>query len=997
MSSLTMLQKLTDSGYAIPSALDLGQHFSKHGNRPAPSIMAGSDSPRPQHAEYVLCISTPKGNMWTVRMDATKDEPVAQPLSILAHPVTEEPRAGSKILGWAFNADSSIEILAWFGDSGWALNTETLITHMPVSVTQLPCPAVPIPIVYNKSSIFERNICLERVRGYLNRTGNGSTIDVACVNRLFRNISWTDPVLTYYGCNIFCGDHQGWYADPGPRVVDWIIPVFFLLSNIDLSPIDKKKFFTIFHALGDPIDTIWSLLDKLYAWYRCYQIAKKLVEEGQQEEHGQLVERQPPEEQQGQERQQDQQQELEGQAEGQVQAGVEEEAEDFDLEYRIRVIATAFAGFEEIAGHAITSEEFYRAVATTLGQIGTTRENPEDFAKWRRAAVSMADDRTNEFLRTGLAIALYLFQLISEFVKKITGDSVSTPGGRIGSATFLSWLIPTALISNILGGFTSRRTCLKTMINLVGEINPPNDPTLGEVLVDRESWKDYFDALPSTGAIYTFRPFKFRDMLQAKGKDRFIRMLMPFVATLPVIFGFIPAFYIHWKANPSGFSCRHFWITGVFSAWIISAVFTSASHGFGAWIYNRIFKSHLRRWAKYNYNWWLIYAKDALIGLGSIMMVFLSVVGLFNSCFCWSLTLWIGEAAAYVPLNTGPLYNTYKATVYPKVVGIFVGLQLLLVLAVVVLLRHGLVVMRWGEKHKRREWEAMMGEWRLERRNLFLFWKPTSQENGEIDGDGEGRVAAKNQVTSEKKLILPSRENTTVPLGRSVAYEACNEVTTRNPGRGPGHQIGAAQIPLPLFTTYRSEITYIVCLEVSCFPTRSVTTHRAESGHPPEGVPAFSDTTPHIFNQLPAAAAVGGHIGQSSHSTVPDVCMQIGLQPEFLKRTYRADIEEKDGNGWTVLYFAVDNGHRMVAQLLLERGANIETKDEDGWTALHFTGDDGRTALHLAAAHGQEAVAQRLLEKGADVHVNDKNGWTPQRWAAERKHSAVVQPLASNT
>jgi hypothetical protein len=606
--------------------------------------------------------------------------------------------------------------------------TPTLVPRLDLSPCQAALPR------YNESNIFERNtICWGRVSEYLNHTGNISNVE--CNKLLFWDRDPYNPVLTKYGCEVFCGYHQGWYKDPGPRVVDWIIPVFFLLSNIDLSPIDKRKFFTIFHALGDPIDTIWSLLDKLYAWYRCYQIAKKLAEEGQQEAqgqregHSQREEWQASKEQQGLEEQQGQQenQELEVQVEEQARNGVgenaaENEAEEVSLEYHIRVIATVFAGFEEIAGHAITSEKFCQEAAATLGQIGTAKENLDHFAEWRRAAVSMADDRTNEFLRTGLAIVLYIFQLASEFVDGISGGSTSTPGGRIGSAVFLSWLIPTTLISNILGGFTSRRTCLKTMIDLVGKINTSHDPTSGEVLVERESWEGYFDALPSTGAIYTFRPFKIRDMLQAEGKDRCIRILMPFVAVLPVIFGFIPAFYIHWKANPIGFSCRHFWIIGVFCAWIISAAFTSASYIFGTWIFHRILKSPLHRWAKYNYHWWLIFTKDALIGLSSIIMVFLSVVGLYNSCYCWGLTYWIGKAAAFIPLNTSPLYQKYKGTIYPKVVGVFVGLQLVLVLVIVVSLRHGLVVMRWGEKHKRKEWETTMGAWNPERKNLFLFW-----------------------------------------------------------------------------------------------------------------------------------------------------------------------------------------------------------------------------------------------------------------------------------
>jgi len=55
---------------------------------------------------------------------------------------------------------------------------------------------------------------------------------------------------------MFCGSRPGWYRDPDTQVTNWIIPVFFLLSNIDLSPVDRRRFMAILHALGDPVDTI---------------------------------------------------------------------------------------------------------------------------------------------------------------------------------------------------------------------------------------------------------------------------------------------------------------------------------------------------------------------------------------------------------------------------------------------------------------------------------------------------------------------------------------------------------------------------------------------------------------------------------------------------------------------------------------------------------------------------------------------------------------------
>jgi hypothetical protein len=557
-----------------------------------------------------------------------------------------------------------------------------------------------------------------------------------CIRKYFIDRDVNNTVLTPAGCNAFCGNKQGWYSDPGPRVVNWVIPIFFLLSNIDLSPIDRKKFFAIFHAIGDPIDTNWSLLDKLYAWYGCYHVAKKIVHEWQLEKQHSESETtvssrsgNGAEEVHGDGEQHELQEFDRHNDEERVHVANgaessladddddEDEAEDgeVEIEHRIRIISTVFAGFEEISGHYLESgEQFYRTIAQTLGAVAQPGDDQHvnAFRHWREAAVTMADDRTNEFLRTGLAIALYIFQVVSEFVDKISGDGASTPGGgRIGSAIFLSWLIPTTLLSNLLGGFTSRRTCLESMVRLVEATNlTAKNPELvrGISLIPEGDWEDYFDRLPSLGAMYTFRSFKWRHMMRSTGWDKAVRLTLPAVAFLPVVFGFVPAFYIHWKAVPQGFSCRHFWILGVFSTWMLSAVLTTASEWW------------LRRAGRETWHFGFVFVKDVLVGVGSILIVFFSVVGAFNSCRCWSLSFWLGERL--FPLNSAKQYQQHKRSDYAIMVGIFLGLQLLLVVVVLVLLWEGLTVMRWGERRKRYEWQIMMGEWRLAANNLFLFW-----------------------------------------------------------------------------------------------------------------------------------------------------------------------------------------------------------------------------------------------------------------------------------
>lgn len=599
----------------------------------------------------------------------------------------------------------------------------------PITLTQssqgdFPARCFP-PNKYDYNRTFERNICAGRIYntdGYL--AYNGNRTDPECLAYLFTNLVYTNNVtsttvdtiaLTYPGCQLFCGYKQGWYADAGPRVVIWIIPVVFLLSNIQLSSVDRRKLFAIIHALGDPIDSIWSLLDKLYAWYRCSQKAKTVaqarVEIQNRNRHAAELN--------------DQNDEAEGAEEEQGPDGlaIQEAAEDQpdtdteDLEHATRIIATVFSGLEELAGDIIESDAWYTTAAHTLGGIGSDNEHPDAFAAWRVAASTIADDRTNEFVRTGLAIVLYLFQVVSEFVTQISGDDQATPGGRIGSALLLSWLIPVTLLSNILGTFTSRRTCLETLMILVeatireGDDLPadddnddPNDRLVVDVDAENESWSDYFNGLAARGAIYTYRPFKVQNLLRSSGREKVIRILMPITATSSIVTAFITAFIMHWKAIPEGFSCRHFWILGVFVAWSYSPIFTLSLHG-------RVSPST---------HFWLVYAKDVIIGFTSVIIVFLSVTGLFNSCLCWTMSQRIKKIGLSFLLNRAQYY-VWKEKLFPAVVGVSVFLQLLFVGVVVGLSWGGLIVSRWGEKHKRSEFENVHGAWNEQDINRFLF------------------------------------------------------------------------------------------------------------------------------------------------------------------------------------------------------------------------------------------------------------------------------------
>ena len=80
---------------------------------------------------------------------------------------------------------------------------------------------------------------------------------------------------------------------------------------------------------------------------------------------------------------------------------------------------------------------------------------------------------------------------------------------------------------------------------------------------------------------------------------------------------------------------------------------------------------------------------------------------------------------------------------------------------------------------------------------------------------------------------------------------------------------------------------------------------------------------------------------------------------------------------------ATHSGHRDVAQLLIDRGADVNKADKDGWTPLYWACENGDT----------DVVEQLLGVPGIDVNKADWSGRTPLHMACEDGHTAVVEQL----
>jgi ankyrin repeat protein len=130
-----------------------------------------------------------------------------------------------------------------------------------------------------------------------------------------------------------------------------------------------------------------------------------------------------------------------------------------------------------------------------------------------------------------------------------------------------------------------------------------------------------------------------------------------------------------------------------------------------------------------------------------------------------------------------------------------------------------------------------------------------------------------------------------------------------------------------------------------------------------------------------------------------------------------AQVDSKDLNGMTPLYYAVDKLHVPLAVYLLEQGADPNNAGETSYgpvlvragfagrhnvvaLLLQYKADinmrnySERTALHEATWHSHKDTVSLLLEKGADPNTTDRMGSTPLRDAVVFNHRTIALDLA---
>ena len=138
--------------------------------------------------------------------------------------------------------------------------------------------------------------------------------------------------------------------------------------------------------------------------------------------------------------------------------------------------------------------------------------------------------------------------------------------------------------------------------------------------------------------------------------------------------------------------------------------------------------------------------------------------------------------------------------------------------------------------------------------------------------------------------------------------------------------------------------------------------------------------------------------------------------PQFSDCNADSNPEEQSFYFWTPLHLAAADGHFVVAEFLIQHGADVNKPDHDGETPLSLASgcgwlkiahlllksgsnvnsqdNDDSTPLHKATQNGHLDTVTLLLDSGADVSILNNNHKTPVDLARDNERVDVERVLA---
>ncbi|KAI9713065.1 MAG: hypothetical protein M1820_001050 [Bogoriella megaspora] len=291
----------------------------------------------------------------------------------------------------------------------------------------------------------------------------------------------------------------------------------------------------------------------------------------------------------------------------------------------------------------------------------------------RNANAMLRQTRVQSARRSFLAVVSYAASLfISLDSNRDSGTmSIHVPH-TIALRELYYWLIPVITLSAANGAFPTAWTSYAILHPMVDIINSAGFSCKIQPL------KSY------SGGSYIWRPNKsLRTRSPALTPSLRSRpMLLLQLSFLSVATAWLFSFLVSWYTPTVGLGCRSITELAYFVTWLFSCCMSA--------ILSRMIK-------KYNLLFAITFAKDALLAIPMVIVLFAAFRGWWNSCQCWSARWTLGFSEAEVPLNITTRESQLNSF-YEWMIGSALGIQCALAVVYLVLYRRELHLMYAGHE-----------------------------------------------------------------------------------------------------------------------------------------------------------------------------------------------------------------------------------------------------------------------------------------------------------
>jgi hypothetical protein len=479
----------------------------------------------------------------------------------------------------------------------------------------------------------------------------------------------TRPEVLFRACERLCNDgYELWPAkETVLRLILWVFPAVVLVAHFHFPPLSiSNTLAVIAHLIGDPIDSMWSMLTRQEVSRRIYRCVSAVGMEDSSfiapvlsvyEEIGWQNALSDWTHAWGERRKTRQcnASAVETQPDGAHDANASEPP----CAKHPRSFRSSIQSIRNLTRKATA----VRALPKNTSGEGQILDEEEKYLILE-ACHQITSNRSDSELATWFAIIGLLGAIIGALFRTLSSGqngNNQTPH-TIAIATMLSILIPLVKVSGNIGSFTSISTVLDIVQDLRRKLayhrrdnNLPIEPELFPMFKFSEnmSWKDgspnttenradnttrdfenienWGRLAPWCGMNSCWRPSKKPEIADPNhGRSH---LYLGFLSVSVVVLGsYGPALCLSYFTPTDGFGCRSLAWTLVMSLWAISAIIDFTLKYF-------IIQAKTL--------WQSTIAKDFIITLSIIIIIAVAQVGVFNSCWCNSSALSLHSDAYY--------------------------------------------------------------------------------------------------------------------------------------------------------------------------------------------------------------------------------------------------------------------------------------------------------------------------------------------------------------